>query len=77
VALSGELMLVGTENSVSLSLLSKVANWAIFRPSGTENNTSSLKCAARGSLKIQDAKKSPKIVIWAPLHNFVRLYLRN
>jgi len=30
-----------------------------------------LKCAAHGSLKIQDAKKSPKIAIWAPLHNFV------
>jgi len=30
-----------------------------------------LKCAARGSLKIQDAKKSPKIAIWAPSHNFV------
>jgi len=36
-----------------------------------------LKRAARGSLKIQDAKKSPKIAIWAPSHNFVRLYLRN
>jgi len=36
-----------------------------------------LKCAAHGSLKIQDAKKSPEISIWAPLHNFVRLYLRN
>jgi len=34
VALSGELIFVGTENSVSLS----VANWAIFRPSETENN---------------------------------------
>jgi len=22
-------------------------------------------------------KKSPKIAIWAPSHNFVRLYLRN
>jgi len=28
---------------------------------------------ARGSLKTQDAKKSPKIAIWAPLHNFVGL----
>ena len=37
----------------------------------------SLKPAARGSLKTQDAKKSSKIAIWAPLHNFVRLYLRN
>ena len=36
-----------------------------------------LKCAARGSLKIQDAKKLPKIAIWAPPHNFVGLYLHN
>ena len=26
---------------------------------------------------MQDPKKSPKIAIWAPSHNFVRLYLRN
>ena len=32
-----------------------------------------LKCAAWGSLEIQDAK----IAICAPLHNFVGLYLRN
>ena len=37
----------------------------------------SLKCAARGSLQMQDPKKSPKIAIWAPSHNFVGLYLRN
>jgi len=36
-----------------------------------------LKCAACGSLKIQDAKKSPKIATRAPSHNFVGLYLRN
>jgi len=36
-----------------------------------------LKRAARGSLEMQDAKKSPKIAIWAPSHNFVGLYLRN
>jgi len=36
-----------------------------------------LKRAARGSLKIQDAKKSPKIAIWSPSRNFVVLYLRN
>jgi len=36
-----------------------------------------LKRAARASLKMQDAKKSPKIVIWAQSHNFVRLYFRN
>jgi len=35
-----------------------------------------LKRAARGSLKIQYAKKSPKIAICAPSHNFVRQYLR-
>ena len=34
-----------------------------------------LKRAARGSLKIQDAKKSPKVAIWAPSHNFVGPYL--
>ena len=36
-----------------------------------------LKCAASSSLKIQDAKKSPKIAISAPSHSFVRLYLCN
>jgi len=36
-----------------------------------------LKRAARASLEMQDAKKSPKIVIWAQSHNFVRLYFRN
>jgi len=36
-----------------------------------------LKCAVRGSLQVQDAKKSPKIAIWAPSHNFVGIYLRN
>jgi len=36
-----------------------------------------LKPAAGGSLEMQDAKKSPKIAIWAPSHNFVGLYLRN
>ena len=34
-----------------------------------------LKYAVRGSLQIQDAKKSLKIAIWAPSHNFVGLYL--
>jgi len=36
-----------------------------------------LKPAVRDSLKTQDAKKSPKIAIWRPSHNFVGLYLRN
>ena len=36
-----------------------------------------LKRAAYGSLPIQDAKKSPKIAMCAPSHNFVRLYLIN
>jgi len=35
-----------------------------------------LKRTARGSLKIQDAKTSPKIAIWAPSHKVVGLYLR-
>ena len=36
-----------------------------------------LKCTARGSLEMQDAKKSPKIAVWAPSQNFVGLYLLN
>jgi len=36
-----------------------------------------LKRAARGSLKIQDAKNRQKVAIWAPSHNFVGLYLCN
>jgi len=36
-----------------------------------------LKPAARSSLKIQVAKKSLKMAIWAPSHNFVGLYLCN
>jgi len=36
-----------------------------------------LKSSTRGSLKTQDAKKSPKIATWAPSHNFVGLYLHN
>jgi len=36
-----------------------------------------LKCAAHGSLEMQDPKNSHKFTIWAPLHNFVGLYLRN
>ena len=36
----------------------------------------SLKRAARGSLKIQDAKSRQKIAIWAPLYNIFGLYLR-
>ena len=34
-----------------------------------------LKPAVRGSLKTPDAKKSPKIAIWAPSHNVVGLDL--
>jgi len=36
-----------------------------------------LKCAARGSLEIQDAKMMQKNAICTPSHNFVGLYLRN
>ena len=39
--------------------------------------THGVKCAACGSLQIRDAKKSPKIAIWAPSHNFDGPYLRN
>jgi len=42
-----------------------------------ENRAPGLISAAHGWLKIQDAKKSPKIAIWAPLNNFVGLYLCN
>jgi len=35
-----------------------------------------LKRAARGSLKMQDIKMTPKNTIWAPSHNFVG-HLRN
>jgi len=36
-----------------------------------------LKRAARGSLQMQDAKKSTNIAIWALSHKFVGLYLCN
>ena len=36
-----------------------------------------LKCAASGSLEIQDAKMMHKIAIWAPSDDFVGLYFRN
>jgi len=36
-----------------------------------------LKYAARGSLKIQDAKITQKIAIFATWHNFIRLCIRN
>ena len=36
-----------------------------------------MKRAARGSLKIQDAKNRQKFAILAPSHDFVGLYLRN
>jgi len=36
-----------------------------------------MKCAARGSLEIQDAKITQKITICAPSHKFVELYLRS
>jgi len=35
-----------------------------------------MKCAAHGSLEIQDAKMTQKIAISALSHNFVGLYLR-
>jgi len=36
-----------------------------------------LKCAARGLLEMQYPKNRKKIAIWATLHYFVGLYLRN
>jgi len=36
-----------------------------------------LKCTARGSLEMQDAKIAQKIAAWAPSHNFVGLCLHN
>jgi len=33
-----------------------------------------LKCAARGSLEMQDPKNGQKFAIWAPSHNVVGLY---
>jgi len=35
-----------------------------------------MKCAARGSLEIEDAKNGQN-AIWSPSHSFVRLCLRN
>jgi len=54
-------------------LISAVADWM----SAMRISDAGLKPAARGSLKTMDAKKSLKIAIWAPSHNFVGLYLRN
>ena len=34
-------------------------------------------CAAHGSLKIQDAKITGKIALWAPSHKLLGLYLHN
>jgi len=36
-----------------------------------------LKCAARGSLEMLDAKNLQKFAVWAPSRNFVEIYLRN
>jgi len=54
-------------------LISAAAHWC-----GLSANLECMsECAERGSLKMQDPKKSPKIAIWAPSHNFVGLCLRN
>jgi len=36
-----------------------------------------VKCAARGSLEMQEQKIVKKFTIWAPSYNFVGLYIRN
>jgi len=41
------------------------------------NRMAGLKCTARGSLEMQDAKNRQKIAVLAPSHKFVGLYLRN
>ena len=53
------------------SLISAVADWCGHGVALVRISDAGLKRAARGSLEIQDAKKSPKIAIWAPSHNFV------
>jgi len=35
-----------------------------------------MKCAARGSLEMQDPKNRQKFAIWAPSQNFVGMYIR-
>ena len=62
-------------------LISAVADWMstildVYTWCGPSANLG-LKRAARGSLKMQDAKDRQKIAILAPSHNFVGLYLRN
>jgi len=54
-------------------LISAIADWtsATHGVALVRISDAGLKCAARGSLEMQDPKKSPKIAIWAPLHNFV------
>jgi len=52
------------------------------RPTSTHGVTlvriwnAGLKCAACGWLEMQNAKNRQKFAVWAPLHNFVGLYLR-
>ena len=59
-------------------LISAVADWmSAILPHMVRVSDAGLKPAARGSLKTQDAKKSPKIAIWEPSHKFVGLHLRN
>jgi len=63
-------------------LMSAVAEWMFTILLDTvwplcKFRTSGLKCAACGSLEIQDAKVTQKIAIWAPSYNFVGLNLGN
>jgi len=63
-------------------LISAVAAWMYRTPyfhgvALVRLSDAGLKHAARGSLKIQDAKNHQKIAIWAPSHDFVELYLCN
>jgi len=63
-------------------LISAVGDWmsTILPTHGgaqVQIQNAGLKCAACGSLEMQDPKSCQKFTIWAPLHNFVWPYLRN
>jgi len=60
-------------NMVNFGLLTADIYWRVW---GTSANFNGFRVLA-ALLKIQDAKKSPKIAISAPSHKFVELYLRN
>ena len=62
-------------------LISAVADWMSAILPHMVCLSAILRCRSEtrctGLAEIQDAKKSPKIAIWAPSHKFVWLYLSN